>query len=191
MPPPSSSLTSDGAHRMVSELLICISRYPQVLVIGTTNLPWTLDTAFIRRFQTHIFVSMPTEHERQTLLQMSLARCHHSLVDADIAEAAKQTDGFTGDALERCVNSVANGMAKKLRGVTRFKAVQFRGQRRYMPAGAGRDSEVLDRTLIVPSPFSLRELLATVEKTASERDIMRAEEEKHAKWSKQKFIDAN
>jgi len=122
---------------------------------------------------------------------MSLARCHHSLVDADIAEAAKQTDGFTGDALERCVNSVANGMAKKLRGVTRFKAVQFRGQRRYMPAGAGRDSEVLDRTLIVPSPFSLRELLATVEKTASERDIMRAEEEKHAKWSKQKFIDAN
>ena len=184
---------SNGPQRMTSELLTCMSRFPKVMVVGTTNLPWALDLAFLQRFQKHIFVSLPTESERCDLVRMLLVRYPNNLTEADIKEVAKQTDGFTGEALERCIDSVADDMAIEIRTVTHFQQVDFRGQQRYAPAissGIHRDN-IPDRSLVIPGPFDLDVLLATVEQTASERGVISAAEEKHAKWNKEKSSEVH
>lgn len=41
--------------------------YTKVIVIGATNLPWALDSAFLRRFDRHIHVGLPSPAERLAL----------------------------------------------------------------------------------------------------------------------------
>ena len=185
--------SSDGTQRMTSELLTCMSRFPKVMVIGTTNLPWTLDAAFIRRFQKLIFVSLPTEVERRSLIRMSLDRFPNNVGEPGVQEVAELTGGFTGDSIERCIEAVADEMATKLEGVTHFQSVHFRGRQRFAPAEKTGIpwSSLSDQSAIVPKAFTHEELVATVRQTASERSIMAAEEVKHVRWSKEKFLDAN
>ena len=107
------SRSNDGAQRMTSELLSCLSKYTKVMVIGTANLPWTIDVAFIRRFQHHIFVSLPSDIEQCTLIQILLAKYPHTLEEKYVSKVADETKEFTGDAVERCVDSVADRMAER------------------------------------------------------------------------------
>ena len=190
-----NSMATDGAQRMASELMTCMSRFPKVTVIGTTTLPWTLDVALIYRFQNHIFVELPSEADRNDLITNLIVRHPHSLKIADIARIAKKTDGFTGEAIERCIQDVADQMALELRNVKYFQQMSHNGQQRYSPASPTSKApqipreKISDRALIIPGPFGLQELLAVVEEVTSERGLMTDAEEKHARWNKEKFIE--
>lgn len=81
----------------------------------------------------------------------------------------------------------------KLRGVTHFQPRNFRGKLCYSPCfEGGVPIERLEaRHLVIPEPFSPQDLLATIHKMKSELDFMGIEEEKHVRWSKNKFLDTN
>lgn len=87
-----------------------------VLLLGATNLPWTLDPAVRRRFQRKIHIPLPDEKARQQLFKISAEKMQVPLGKTDYIKLASMTDGFSGsdisnalqDALDVPIKTVQN-----------------------------------------------------------------------------------
>ena len=64
-----------------------------VLVLGATNIPWTLDSAIRRRFEKRIYIPLPDAHGRTNLFKLSLGDTPHSLVEEDFRRLGNETEG--------------------------------------------------------------------------------------------------
>lgn len=60
--------SNDGSQRTINELIACMTKYPKVVVIATTNLPWMLDVSFVRRFPKSLHVGKSSEIERRDIV---------------------------------------------------------------------------------------------------------------------------
>jgi transitional endoplasmic reticulum ATPase len=74
------------------------------LVLGATNAPWHLDTAFRRpgRFDRIIFVQPPDAESRESILRIMLKE--KPVKDIDYATLAKSTSEFSGADLHSVVD---------------------------------------------------------------------------------------
>lgn len=75
-----------------------------VLIIGATNVPWHLDTAFRRpgRFDRIIFVPPPDEAGRESILKLKLAGKPQDKID--FAKVAKKAKEFSGADLNAVID---------------------------------------------------------------------------------------
>ncbi len=80
-----------------------------VLVLGATNAPWHLDTAFRRpgRFDRIIFVSPPDREAREAILRLKLAK--KPTADINYSALAKKSEGFSGADLEALIDIAVEG----------------------------------------------------------------------------------
>mmetsp|Transcript_15533 Transcript_15533/g.15102 ORF Transcript_15533/g.15102 Transcript_15533/m.15102 type:complete len:93 (-) Transcript_15533:520-798(-) len=74
-----------------------------VCVFATTNMPWELDIAAMRRFERKILVPMPDKETRSLIMKLH-AGPHHTLVDKDFQYIAENTEGYSGSDLSALVN---------------------------------------------------------------------------------------
>ncbi len=83
-----------------------------VIVIAATNQFESLDNALLRagRFDRRVFVSLPNIKEREQILKVHLKDKKY---DADVAELAKMTVGFSGASLSTLVNEAAINALKR------------------------------------------------------------------------------
>ncbi len=63
-------------------------------VIGATNKPWSLDKAFIRRFQKRVYVPIPDRGARRRMFEIYTKELNMSGVDLDTV--TQKTDGYSG-----------------------------------------------------------------------------------------------
>jgi transitional endoplasmic reticulum ATPase len=96
-----------ASSKMVSQFLAEMDGFSKnnhgVLIIGATNVPWAVDSAFRRpgRFDRVLFVPPPDQDARRAILQRLLdARPSQ---DCDAAAIARKTSGFSGADLEHVV----------------------------------------------------------------------------------------
>jgi transitional endoplasmic reticulum ATPase len=96
-----------ASSKMVSQFLAEMDGFSQnnhgVLIIGATNVPWAVDSAFRRpgRFDRVLFVPPPDQDARRAILQRLLdARPSQG---CDAASIARKTAGFSGADLEHVV----------------------------------------------------------------------------------------
>ncbi|MEW5742412.1 MAG: ATP-binding protein [Myxococcota bacterium] len=100
--------------KMVSQFLSEMDGFAQnnsgVLVLGATNVPWAVDSAFRRpgRFDRVQFVPPPDRPARESILTLLLAG---RPVDKgiDVGGVARRTSGFSGADLEQVVETAADG----------------------------------------------------------------------------------
>ncbi|MFK8056248.1 MAG: AAA family ATPase [Saprospiraceae bacterium] len=80
-----------------------------LLVLGATNLPWHIDTAFMRpgRFDRIIFVPPPDETARKIIIDLLLSGKPTEKVDTQ--KIAKKTPGFSGADLTAVVDRAVEG----------------------------------------------------------------------------------
>lgn len=76
----------DGLHELTAAHHVC--------VLGSTNLPWDLDAAFLRRFERKVLVGLPDAAAR-VQIYMDLQPKKTLLLSPD--EIAEATIGFSGD----------------------------------------------------------------------------------------------
>ncbi|MBI1287617.1 MAG: AAA family ATPase [Flavobacteriales bacterium] len=75
-----------------------------VLILGATNSPWHMDSAFLRpgRFDRIIFVPPPDEEAREKIIQIQLLE--KPIEKIDYRKIASKTDGFSGADIQAMVN---------------------------------------------------------------------------------------
>lgn len=99
----SSQSQHEASRRFKSELLVQIdgitSGEAKIFLLGSTNVPWNLDTAILRRFEKRIFVDLPSEENRRELLSHYIKQ-PHSLQKEEFQHLAERTENFSGSDIK-------------------------------------------------------------------------------------------
>jgi transitional endoplasmic reticulum ATPase len=103
------SLTSKLVSQFLAEMDGFSRNNQGVLILGATNVPWNVDSAFLRpgRFDRFLFVPPPDRAAREVILKIHLAD-RPTQGDLDLGFLAGQSGGFSGADLRALVESGAD-----------------------------------------------------------------------------------
>ncbi|XP_038140078.1 spastin isoform X1 [Cyprinodon tularosa] len=109
----------DASRRLKTEFLIEFDGVQsggdeRVLVMGATNRPQELDEAALRRFAKRVYVSLPDEKTRCTLLKNLLGKHGNPLNDRELSQLGKVTAGYSGSDLTSLAKDAALGPIREL-----------------------------------------------------------------------------
>jgi len=85
----------------------------RVYVIGATNKPWRLDEPFLRRFQKRIYIPLPDERMRVTLLKAYTQKIPLDQ-SVDLVELAKRLDGYSASDIKDVVQAAYMRVIKEM-----------------------------------------------------------------------------
>lgn len=118
---------SESARRIKTEFLVQMQgvgvKNDNVLVLGATNIPWSLDGAILRRFERRIHIPLPDEVARRELFRLNINKTNHSLTDEDFILLAKRTENYSGSDISVLVRDAIYEPVRKFRTATHFKRV--------------------------------------------------------------------
>ena len=92
-------------------------------VFATTNMPWELDIAALKRFERRILVPMPEQKTRVEILRSHVGSMH-SLTEKDFDFLAARTEGYSGSDLSTLVNDGLMRPIKALQQAGYFRRVK-------------------------------------------------------------------
>ena len=67
-----------------------------ILVIGSTNMPWVLDPLALKLFQKKIYIGLPAFEERKLLFKIHLSEIKNNLEDEQFNSLSELTEGYSG-----------------------------------------------------------------------------------------------
>jgi len=88
-------------------------------LIAATNMPWTLDSAFLRRFQKKIHIPLPDKEARKRLFEINVGDTLCDISAKDYEEFARQTEEFSGSNIRNVVQEAL------MRSVTRIYEAKY------------------------------------------------------------------
>lgn len=116
--------SSDVSSRIKTEFLLRLSQLQTknnyVSVIAATNLPWKIDPAIRRRFQSRIYVKLPDEISRKNIIIHQLENIEHKLTEADINNIVIQTDQFSISDLVNFMSEVKYNPLRRMQNSSHF-----------------------------------------------------------------------
>jgi len=117
--PRRSGLQQHHEVSLVTQLLTLmdgLEGFPNVIVIGATNAPDSIDGALRRpgRFDYEVRIGMPNGEERREILQVH-TRAMPLAPDVDLADLAAQTAGYTGADLAAVAREAAMDALRRAR----------------------------------------------------------------------------
>eukprot|EP01094_Clydonella_sp_ATCC50884_P004908 TRINITY_DN13902_c0_g1_i1.p1 TRINITY_DN13902_c0_g1~~TRINITY_DN13902_c0_g1_i1.p1 ORF type:complete len:448 (-),score=172.39 TRINITY_DN13902_c0_g1_i1:427-1689(-) len=95
-----------------------------VLVLGATNIPWSLDPAVRRRFEKRIFISLPDVAARQRIFQLHLGDTPHCVTKEQFRELAQMSEGHSGSDIAIVVRDALMQPVRKVQAATHFKEIE-------------------------------------------------------------------
>lgn len=109
----------DSSRRLKTEFLIEFDGVQsggddRVLVMGATNRPQELDEAVLRRFPKRVYVMLPDEKTRATLLEHLLGKHGNPLNKSELTNIAKLTNGYSGSDLTSLAKDAALGPIREM-----------------------------------------------------------------------------
>lgn len=107
----------EASKRFRSELLTqldgILPNHHRIFVLASTNSPWDLDNALLRRFDKRILVDMPDKEARQLILKHHMKGTVSKLSSADWEIAGKWTENYSGSDLRNLAKEVCMGIARE------------------------------------------------------------------------------
>lgn len=109
----------EASRRLKTEFLIEFDgvqsgKDDRVLVMGATNRPQELDEAVLRRFAKRVYVALPDEETRFTLLKNLLGKHGNPLSKSELCHLAKKSAGYSGSDLTSLAKDAALGPIREL-----------------------------------------------------------------------------
>jgi SpoVK/Ycf46/Vps4 family AAA+-type ATPase len=114
---------NEASRRIKTEFLVQLDgattrASDRVLVIGATNRPQELDEAARRRFVKRLYIPLPDDDARRSLVRHLLTKNRHTLVDEDVEAVTRRCEGYSGaDVKELCKAAAMGPLRAALDGV--------------------------------------------------------------------------
>lgn len=90
---------NEASRRLKVEFLVLfdelVAHQDDLVVIGSSNRPFDIDNAVLKRFSTKIFLPLPILIERQQMLTAQLNKVKNKISTEEIQDIAKSTEGFS------------------------------------------------------------------------------------------------
>ncbi|XP_031695100.1 vacuolar protein sorting-associated protein 4B-like [Anarrhichthys ocellatus] len=119
---------SEAARRIKTEFLVQMQGVGNdnegILVLGATNIPWTLDSAIRRRFEKRIYIPLPEAHARSFMFKLHLGSTPNSLAEADFVTLGQKTEGYSGADISVIVRDALMQPVRLVQSSTHFKKVR-------------------------------------------------------------------
>jgi katanin p60 ATPase-containing subunit A1 len=99
----------EASRRFKSELLTQIDgivKSEEVFVLATTNSPWAIDNALLRRFEKRILVPLPDKDSRYDIFRYYFFKNGHDFKDENVTSFVNFTENFTGSDLKNVCKEV-------------------------------------------------------------------------------------
>lgn len=119
-----SETEHEASRRVKSELLIQMdgitnNELPSkvVMVLAATNFPWDIDEALRRRLEKRIYIPLPSQEGRESLLNICLRDVEKS-PDLNLSQIAKNLEGYSGsDITNVCRDASMMAMRRRISGL--------------------------------------------------------------------------
>ncbi|XP_058256991.1 vacuolar protein sorting-associated protein 4B-like [Hemibagrus wyckioides] len=119
---------SEAARRIKTEFLVQMQGVGNdnegILVLGATNIPWTLDSAIRRRFEKRIYIPLPEEHARSLMFKLNLGTTPNSLTEKDFITLGQKSEHYSGADVSIIVRDALMQPIRKVQSATHFKKVR-------------------------------------------------------------------
>ncbi|XP_076268284.1 katanin p60 ATPase-containing subunit A-like 2 [Rhynchophorus ferrugineus] len=107
----------EAAKRFKSELLVNLdgisSNDEHIIVLASTNAPWDLDNALLRRFDKRILINMPDSLTRIAILKECLKCVVVDISAQEYAEIANLTDCYSGSDIKTLCKEVTMSVIRE------------------------------------------------------------------------------
>lgn len=105
----------------------------EVLVLAATNTPWSIDSAFRRRFQKRVYVGLPTPKSREIMFERGLRLVDNEIGKSQLKKLSEMTGGFSGSDISNVIRDAVMVPIRKCRNARQFVAVgnKFRPVEKY------------------------------------------------------------
>jgi len=175
---------SEAARRIKTEFLVQMQgvghNSDRVLILGATNLPYSLDQAVRRRFDKRIYIPLPEEHARATMFKVHLGETPNDLTDADFNELASKTEGLSGSDIAVVVKDVLFQPVRRTQDATHFKPIEKKDGGSGWIACAPSDPQAVEYVITISLSLSLSLFQCTITIASSLERPNIMEEEKHS-----------
>lgn len=115
---------SDATSRMKTEFMIQMQGVGKnqdgVLVLGATNLPWSLDQAIRRRFEKRIYIPLPSKEARHSIFKIHAG---NRLTEDDFRKLAEMTENYSGSDISIIVRDAMMQPIRRVQTSTHFRRV--------------------------------------------------------------------
>lgn len=132
---------SEASRRVKTEFLVQMNGVGNdmsgILVLGATNIPWSLDTAIRRRFERRVYIPLPDAGARAKMFELNVGDTPHELTHKDFIKLAELTEGLTGSDVATAVRDAIMEPVRRINTATHFKWVEFKGEKKLMPCSPG------------------------------------------------------
>lgn len=119
---------SEAARRIKTEFLVQMQGVgvdnDGILVLGATNIPWTLDSAIRRRFEKRIYIPLPEANARSYMFKLHLGSTPSNLRDEDFTMLGKRTEGYSGADISIIVRDGLMQPVRRVQSASHFKKVR-------------------------------------------------------------------
>uniref|UniRef100_A0A1I8P8I4 AAA+ ATPase domain-containing protein n=1 Tax=Stomoxys calcitrans TaxID=35570 RepID=A0A1I8P8I4_STOCA len=111
----------ESSKRFKNELLQLMDGMEQsqggVFILASTNLPWEIDEAFLRRFEKKLLVQLPNDAERATLIGKLLPP-NVRLTTEQMTSLVRLSFNFTGDEIRLACKEIAMQTVRRITKAT-------------------------------------------------------------------------
>jgi vacuolar protein-sorting-associated protein 4 len=110
---------SDSLRRVKTEFLVQMDGVGKggpegsILILGATNVPWSIDSAIRRRFEKRVYLPLPEKHARTYMVKLHLGDTPNNLVESDFEKLGEMLEGASGSDIEG-KKTFGNGIALPL-----------------------------------------------------------------------------
>ncbi|UJR33321.1 hypothetical protein I4U23_020771 [Adineta vaga] len=119
---------SEASSRVITEFLVQMQGVGTdnsgVLVLGATNIPWSLDTAIRRRFEKRIYIPLPGVNERAAMFKTHLGtNTYHTIKDNEWMQLAQRAEHYSGADIGVVCREALLRPIRRISSATHFKQV--------------------------------------------------------------------
>lgn len=119
---------SESARRVKTEFLVQMQGVGKdndgILVLGATNIPWTLDAAIRRRFEKRIYIPLPDAAACGVMFKLHMGNTKTDISDKDYRMLGSRSDGYSGADISIVVRDALMSPIRKVQTATHFKKVR-------------------------------------------------------------------